>query len=159
MGFDPLTLFLASTALQVGSGIMQYSQQKKADRQASEAAAAQSALIVNDAQSQADQEIKAADQTRRVQLMQYLKSGVTLEGSPLLVMNDTTAKGAQNAKNVMDSAKAKAGLVTAQGNIKRANLVGTALDTASGVAGSYTNYEILNNQIKTNNELLNKQIK
>lgn len=148
MGIDPVTMMIASTALQVGSGFMQYSQQKKADKQAAAAGDAQAAIMKNDAGVAANQEKIDADTAMRIQKMAYLKSGVTLEGSPLLTLQETVRKGDVNAANTFNSATAKADLVQQQGNIKRANLAGTVLDTASGIAGSYTSSQLLKRQLQ-----------
>lgn len=147
MGIDPVTMFIASTALQVGSGIMQYSQQKKADKAARQAAEEQARLTEQDAKRAAQEELATAEATRKAQRMAYLKSGVDLEGSPLLVMEETRAKGAENAQNVTDRAKSQADLYRKQGAVGRASLVGTLASTGSSVASSYTNMQLLKKQL------------
>ena len=83
--------------------------------------------------------------------MLFLKSGVMLEGSPLLVMEETRRKGEENAKNVRESGAARANLAvrSAQANapVSRANLFGSVVDTASGVASSYSNMQLLKKQL------------
>lgn len=141
MGIE--TMFLVSAGMQLASGFMQYSEQKKADRAAEQAAAAQARLQKEDADAAALDEQRQAQDAQRKQRMAYLTSGVDLTGSPLLVMEETRNKGDENAKNVKDRGYAQANLTYQQGSIKRANLVGTVLDTAKGIAGSYSDYKTL----------------
>lgn len=156
MGIE--TMFLISAGLQVASGFMQYREQKKADKANQRAyqesvriAQEQARLDKEDAERAAQAELEAADKARSKQKMLFLKSGVMLEGSPLLVMEETRQKGEENAKNVRDSAAARANLAvrSAQANapVSRANLFGTVVDTASGVAGSYSNMQLLKKQL------------
>lgn len=158
MGLDPVTMFIASAALQVGSGLLQYSQQKKADKAEQRAyqeslkiAREQAALDKADAERAAQAELEDARKHEKLQKMLYLKSGVTLEGSPLLVMEETRAKGAENAKNIRDSAASRANLAirgaAANKPVKRASLINTGLDVASGVTSSYTDMQLLKKQL------------
>lgn len=130
--------------IQVVSGFSQYSEQKKADRAARDAANQQAQLTEADAAVAADKELMAAESARKSQLMAYLSSGVTLAGSPLLVMEDTRAKGKENAKNINDSAKAKADLLRQQGSVGRASLLGTVADTGANLMGTYSSYSAIN---------------
>lgn len=147
MGFET-ALFAVSAGLQVASGFMQYSQQKKADKAAKQAAFAEAALMEEDAKRAALQEKIEAEKARKQQKMAYLASGVDLVGSPLLVMEETRNKGEENAKNIIDSAAARASLTRQQGSVKRASLVGTMADTVGGLTSTYTNYKMVNKQIK-----------
>lgn len=143
MGIDPVSMFLMSAGLQVASGISQYTQQKKADKAAASAAVAQGNIMNADASVAANQELSDAERFRRSQRMMFLKSGVTLDDSPLLVMQETRDKGAKNAQNIIDSAKAKSDLVVKEGSVQRASLTNTALDTATTLAGSFTQMQAL----------------
>lgn len=158
MGFDPVTMFAISAAMQVGSGIMEYTQQRKADKAEKRAyqesvriAREQADIDKADAERAAREELNEADRTRKLQKMMYLRSGVDLEGSPLLVMEETRDKGAENAKNVRDSQAARSNLavrsVAANKPVARASLVNTALSVGQGVAGSYNDYSILKKQL------------
>lgn len=139
-------LFAISAGIQVASGIAGYAQQKKADRAAKNAAFAEAAIMEEDAKRAALQERMEADRVRKMQKVAYLTSGVDLEGSPLLVMEETRNKGAENAKNVTDSAAARASLTRQQGSVGRASLIGSLSNTVSGLAGTYTNYSTINSQ-------------
>lgn len=147
MGFDPVTMFIISAGMQVAQGISQYSQQKKADKAARAAAEQQAALMEKDSEIAANAELAEAERHRRMQKMLFLKSGVTLEGSPLLVMEETRAKGEENAKNVREGGQARADLTRQQGSVKRASLTSTALSTAAGISGSYSDMQILKKQL------------
>lgn len=145
MGIE--TMFLISAGLSVAQGFMQYREQKKADKAARQRSEAEARLMEQDAERAALEEKRLAEKERRRQKMAFLKSGVTLEGSPLLVMEETRRKGEENVKNVRDSAKARANLVRQEGSVSRANLFGTALDTASSVTNSYSNMQLMKKQL------------
>ncbi len=136
-------MLIVSAGMQLASGFMQYSEQKKADKAAEARAAQEAALQKSDADAAALDEERQAQDAQKKQRMAYLTSGVDLTGSPLLVMEETRAKGAENAKNVRDRGYANAKLTYEAGSVKRANLVGTVLDTAKGIAGSYSDYKTL----------------
>lgn len=151
MGVDPVSMALiASVGSSIIGGISQYSQQKKADKAARQEAEIQAQLTEADAKRAAQQELATADATRKQQRMAFLKSGVDLAGSPLLVMEQTRDKGIENAKNVTESAQTRADLMRRQGSQGRASLTGTLTGITSSVAGSYASY--------SNNQLLKKQI-
>lgn len=148
MGIDPISMLVISAGLQVAGGFMQYSQQKKADKAAKNAAFEEARLAEEDANRAALQEKIEADKTRKIQKMAYLSSGVDLSGSPLLVMEETRNQGNENAKNIKDSGYARADLTRKQGSVGRASLVGSVVNTASGLANTYTNYQTVNKQVK-----------
>lgn len=156
MGIE--TMFLVSAGLQVASGFMQYQQEKKADKANQRAyqesikiAREQAALDKADTDRAAQEELDQAHKAEHLQKMLFLKSGVDLTGSPLLVMEETRKKGAENAKNVKDSGYGRADLMvrSAKANkpINRASFLNTALDTANSVAGGYSDYQIMKKQI------------
>lgn len=133
MGIDPVSMFLVSAGLQVASGFASYAQQKKADKAARNAANEQARLMEEDADRAALQERIEADKVRKTQKIAYLTSGVDLEGSPLLVMEETRNKGEENAKNIKESGYARAKLTREQGAVGRASLIGTLSDTVGGL--------------------------
>lgn len=83
-------------------------QQKRANAAAMAAAAEEAKLIREDAAYQADQERKEAARVRGQQIAAYLKSGVTLDGSPLLTITETVDQGERNARNTIDNAESRA---------------------------------------------------
>lgn len=158
MGVDPFTMFIVSAAMQVGSGIMEYSQQRKADKAEKRAyneslriAREQAEIDKADAERAARAELDEADRTRKLQKMMYLRSGVDLEGSPLLTMEETRNKGQENAQNVRDSQAARSNLaiqsVAANKPVSRASLTNTALSVGQGIAGGYNDYSVLKKQL------------
>lgn len=74
------------------------------------------------AQAKANEVARTAEETRKAQKMAYLKSGVTLEGSPLLTMEGTRVQGQQNVEEIMRAGGAAVGASTAEGRIQAANL-------------------------------------
>lgn len=58
------------------------------------------------AHREASAELDAADEARRAQKVAYLASGVDLSGSPLLVMEETTAQGQENADEILQAGAA-----------------------------------------------------
>ncbi len=159
MGFDPVTMFLVSAGTQAISGIMQYSQQKKADKAERRAyeesvriAREQAELDKKDADRAAQAELEDAQRHAKLQKMLFLSSGVDISDSPLLVMEETRNKGIENAKNVRDSAAARGNLAirSAQANkpVSRASLITTASEVGAGIAGSYNDYSLLKKQLQ-----------
>lgn len=124
--------------------ISSFSSQQKAAKETKRAnaammAAAEEEARINseDAKIKAKNELAQAAATRSQQLALYLKSGVTLDGSPMLVLDDTKARGQENADNVIKNADSqnRSMLLRAQANqqpVERADLFGTA----SAVLGS-----------------------
>lgn len=151
-------MFLISAGMQVVSGISGYMEQKKADKAEKRAyeeslriANEQAALDKADADRAAQEELAESDKARKMQQMLFLKSGVDLTGSPLLVMEETRAKGAENAKNIRDSQAARSNLAiqsaAANRPVSRASLTRSIAETGSNVAGSYTDYSLLKKQL------------
>lgn len=156
MGIDPVTMMIAS---KVVSGFMEYREQRAADKEERRAyersvavARQQAQLNADDAERAALEEERAAEKHRMLQKVMFMKSGVDLTGSPLLVMEATRNKGRENAKNVVDRANAQNNLAiqSAVANVPtpRANLFGTIAKTAAGVAGSYTQSQLMKRQLQ-----------
>lgn len=139
---------LVSMGVQALSGAAQYKQASKADAVSARAANTEAAILEADAAVASRQELRMADDAQHKQTMAYLKSGVNLTGSPLLLMEETRRKGIENAKNVTDSASRKAGLIRQTGSVKRASLVNTALDTVGGMQQTYLQDQLLQKQLK-----------
>lgn len=73
------------------------------------------------AQREASLVAEEAESTRRAQKVAYLKSGVSLEGSPLLVMEGTRARGQENVEEVLRAGGAATGAAITEGRIRAAN--------------------------------------
>ena len=113
MGVDPISggMFLIQAASSV-KGFLDQQQQAKATKRANAAAMAsateEARLTREDAAFAADQDRKEAARVRGQQIAAYLKSNVTLDGSPLLTATETKNQGEQNAQHTIDNAESKA---------------------------------------------------
>ena len=56
--------------------------------------------------------------TERRQKLAYMASGVTLEGSPLLVMEETRRKGQENVDEILRAGKASSAAALAEGRLQ-----------------------------------------
>lgn len=148
MGIDPVSMMLISAAMQVGSGVMGYMEQKKADKAAKSQAEAEAGIMEQDAQRQATEERKAGKEAAARQRMLYLSSGVDLTGSPLLEVQRTVRQGEQNAETVLGNAASRADLIRRQGGMSRASLTGSALQTGTNIMGNYMSYQGLKKQLQ-----------
>lgn len=121
-----------STGLSIFSGLSSIAggmqQQAEAGYQA-ELAAQQAESRAIELERQAAREAllaqEDADETRKRQKVAYLASGVTLEGSPLLVMEETRTRGAENVAEITASGKAAASSARAEGRIQSTQLKAT----------------------------------
>lgn len=131
-------LAIGSLAVGAGSAVMSYSQSRKAEKQQRRANAAAMAaaeeearLMREDAAYAAGKEREEAAKLRSRQLALYLKSGVTLDGTPMLVASDTTEEGEENAQNLIANAESQANSTILRGQagqqaVQRADFFGTA---------------------------------
>lgn len=89
------------------------------------------------AQREATMVAEEADSTRRAQKVAYMKSGVTLEGSPLLVMEGTRARGQENVEEVLRAGAAGTGAAFTEGRIRAANAKASGRQAfTSGLTGA-----------------------
>lgn len=149
MGIDPVTLAIASAAFQGVSAVSGYMQERKAEkaqknanRAAMAAAEEEARLTREDAAERARGEKLDAARVRAQQIALYMKSGVTLDGSPLLVSNDTTEQGDRNAANVMSNAESQSKSLILRGKasqtpVQRADFFGTAADALGSAGKAY----------------------
>lgn len=132
--YDPLTaLAVGATALSVGGGIVAGQQQKKAASQNASLQEQQASLALDEAQTNAG---IVADDRRNIlkrQALAYTKSGVALEGSPLLVLENTRSKSQQEVDSIVKSGAAQYKLGMANASTTRA--AGRAALTSSYIAG------------------------
>lgn len=70
------------------------------------------------AAKEARMEQEASDEARRKQKVAYLASGVTLAGSPLLIMEETRRKGLENVDEVLRAGEASANVARTEGRIQ-----------------------------------------
>lgn len=111
---------IAATAA-VAGGIQQYqagqTQAKNAKTMALFQAQESERVAVREAQLASEE----ADATSRKQKLAYLASGVSLEGSPLLVMEETRRKGQENVDEILAGGAASSAAAGAEGRISAQN--------------------------------------
>lgn len=105
--------------------------QERANAASMKMAQEQARLTKEDAAFQAEQERKDAAKVRSQQIALYMKSGVTLDGSPMLVTSETTQKGEENAANIIRNAESTAQSLILRGKagqqyVQRGDFFGTA---------------------------------
>ncbi|CAB4136933.1 hypothetical protein UFOVP315_6 [uncultured Caudovirales phage] len=135
MGLE--TALIAATAISAGSSALGgMAQNREAKKQAR--------LTQQQAEANAQEELKQAKDYRSRQAVSYLKSGVALDiGSPLLAMQETLDTAATNARNIRASGAAQANLFKKQG---RNALVSGFMNAAGTAAGGFTQYRGLQAQ-------------
>jgi hypothetical protein len=75
--------------------------------------------------------------TERRQKLAYMASGVTLEGSPLLVMEETRKKGQDNVNEILQSGRAASSASIAEGRIEATQLKSAGRQAfTSGITGA-----------------------
>lgn len=87
----------------------------------------------------------------KIQKLNYLKSGVSLEGSPLLIMAETRDIGAQDVTNIRDSGQDAASSYISQGRQSLFSSVGQA---AGSMAGGFGGAEDMAGQSVSKNPTL-----
>lgn len=123
---------------------------KKANAAMMKAAETEAALTRADAAQKAEALRRDAMRARSTQIANYLKSGVTLDGSPMLVAQETTDQGNKNAANTITNAdySSRAMMLRAQGSqqsVKRADIWGTAFNVLGSAGKAKTAYDIAKN--------------
>lgn len=91
-------------------------QRQAAQTQAQANEAAAEKTRVSEREARLEQENIA--ETMRRQKVAYLASGVTLEGSPLLVMEETRRRGADNIDEILKGGRASQQATLAEGRLK-----------------------------------------
>lgn len=118
-------------------------QQERANAAAMSAAQEEARLTKEDAAFRAEQARKDAAKVRSQQLSLYLKSGVTLDGSPMLVMDETTREGEKNASNILTNADSQSRSILLRGQagqqpVQRADFFGTAASVLGSAGTAYS---------------------
>lgn len=126
----------------------------------SSAAGYQAELAAQQAEAQAIEETRLANKEAKVmqedaenlarrQRVAYLASGVDLAGSPLLVMEETRRKGAENVAEILSSGSAASSAARAEGRVRAAQFknqgrsafmsgAASGLTTAAGGLNTYS---------------------
>jgi hypothetical protein len=134
---------VVGTAGAIVGGVSSISQGMAAESAAKKQAAAlefqaqeQGAEAARQAQREATAVQQEAESTRRAQKLAYLKSGVGLEGTPLLTMEATRVAGQQNVEEVFRAGGAATGAVTTEGRLKAINTLASGRQAfMSGLTG------------------------
>lgn len=148
-------LMLLGSIAQAGMSIMGGIQANKEAKSQANMALAQSAQagVEQERQSwaQARQVQEEAKDTERKQKLAYLASGVSLSGSPLLMMEATRQKGIQNVNEVMTGGKAASNAAMTEGRmtaVKARSMgrqafisgIGSGISSAASGIGTYKGY-------------------
>lgn len=127
--FSAGTLGALSTGLSIFSGLSSIA----GGQQSYQESGYQSELALQQAESRAIEQERVsfreakleqehADDFRKRQKVSFLASGVDLSGSPLLVMEETRRKGAENVNEILQSGSAAANSARAEGRVQASQL-------------------------------------
>lgn len=126
MAIATSTILGALSAVSAVSSIVGGMQQQGASNQQAEMAIAQGNMQAAEnervAFKQAQNEKEQSESARRAQKVAYLASGVTLEGSPLLVMEETRQKGIENVDEILMGGQAGASAARQEGRMRASSL-------------------------------------
>ena len=115
-------LSVASGLSSVMGGIEAKAEGKRQANAALYTAERQGAEAARQAQGEANLVREEAESTRRRQKVAFLKSGVSLEGSPLQLMEATRQRGLQNVEEVFRAGGAATGAATTEGRLRAQQL-------------------------------------
>ncbi len=135
------TALLAAVVVGAGSSIAGGISADKASKKEANALNDQGALAQSEAEAEARRRATEVRQFQRRQKLAFLKNGVTLEGSPLLVLDETIATGQEEVDAIMRRGTAQAKYYRESAAITRskgrAALIGGIGGAASTVIGGY----------------------
>lgn len=126
MGMDPVTIGLivssvASAGAAVAGGQQQRSAAKRQANQVLGASMVQAQESSRIAAKEAAIEREASEDAVRRQKLSYMKSGVDLEGSPLLMMEATRQRGARNVDEILSAGGARGSAIQSEGRMAADN--------------------------------------
>lgn len=133
------------SAVQGVSSLMGGSAEQSAYKQQGENAIASATMAAKEnarvSFKESQVEAENAKNAERRQKLAYLASGVTLEGSPLLIMEETRRKGAENVDEILKASDAAsaATMFEAQNTKSALNAKGRAA-FSSGVSGAVSSF-------------------
>lgn len=138
---------IASLALAAASA----GQQKRAaDKQAS-AQKTQSIIAAQEAERAAKIQEKENKEFERKQRLQFLKSGVRLEGTPLQVLAESEMEGSQEIEALRRSGLAKSRLLSKRADITSRSGTASAVGTTAGAVGNFAKFSAKQPESTTNN--------
>ncbi len=124
MGIELATIGTIMSIASAGASIMGgFAAKDEGKAQAAEATRAAEARGTEAARVSARQargETEAADDLARRQKVAFLSSGVALQGSPLLMMEETRRRGAENAEEILAGGAAAGDAARAEGRVQAA---------------------------------------
>ncbi len=117
MGIETALLVaaVASAGSQIVGGIQANNEAGHQSRIATSEAQARADEATRQSERQATLEQRNIDDTEQRQKLAYLASGVTLEGSPLLMLEQTRKRGAENIDEIRKSGSASSNAALAEG--------------------------------------------
>lgn len=125
-----------SSALSTGFSVLSGVSSLIGGMQQKQEAKNQAALATQEARMQAAEQVRLADRearfeqenadkTRRAQKLAYLKSGVTLEGTPFLALEETRRRGKENVDEILAAGSAGSRAALAEGRIRAQSMKST----------------------------------
>lgn len=140
---DPVTWLAIGTMAAAGGQVYSGMEAKKAASKQASLQEYQGQLAREEAEREASKTEKDAKSFRSKQMVAYLKSGVTLEGSPLLVLEDTIKQGQEEADAIRKRGYATQTLYNEEAQITRqegkaAYISGILGATGTTAKGMYT---------------------
>lgn len=114
-------LSVASGLSSIMGGMDAKSEGKRQAEMALYTAGKQGAEATRQAQAEANLVRSEAESTRRRQKVAFLKSGVSLEGSPLQLMEATRQRGLQNVEEIFRAGGAATGAAATEGRLRAQN--------------------------------------
>lgn len=142
---DPITAtFLIATAVSAGSSIMGGISANKAAKQEAGFLQEQGRIAQQEADREAALHAEDVRKFQRNQAVAFTKNGVSLAGSPLLVLDETTSKGQEEVDSIVRSGAAERTLYNQRGvmakNQGRAALIGGFAQGFSTAASGFSTY-------------------
>lgn len=134
--YDPVTLAVVFTAAAAGGQIMSGYQQKKAYSQEADLQREQAQIALDEANREA--QLTANDRRKFLgtQKLAFIKSGVSLEGSPLLVLEDTRKQSQDEVDSIVKRGAAQYRLGVAQSEQTRQRGRAALTSAYVGAAGT-----------------------
>lgn len=136
---------VASAVLGAGGKILGGMSERDAQKSRAGMFEDESRLASAEATANAKQRARDVRRFAANQKVAFLKNGVTLEGSPLLALEDTYQQGQEEVNAITDSGNARASLYWREGQIAkkqgRAAMVGGILGASSTLLQAYGKYK------------------
>lgn len=137
MGVDPVSLaFIAAAAIAGGGQILGGMSERDAQKNRAGAYEDQSRLTQSEAAAQAKRRAIDVRRFAANQKVAFLKNGVTLEGSPLLALEDTYLQGQEEVNAITDAGNARSNLYWREGQLSKKQGRAAMIGGLTGAAGT-----------------------